>query len=161
VGGPANCYCNEDLLLFRLSTNPVGERAATLQLSSSFRSHHHFMDLMTHSLLGHLISGLFRPKLWATRCCLSTIPARSIAHFASCVRHRLCQGPVVPVCGSPLGTQLTCILLCPHGICDYLYFILQKKWALHAMDSCRWEWAPAMSKLIQRGQFVCIAMHGS
>jgi hypothetical protein len=70
VGGPANCSCDKDLLLFRLSTNPVGKRAVTLQLSLGFGSHHHFMNLATHSLLGHLISGLFPVKLWSTRCLL-------------------------------------------------------------------------------------------
>jgi hypothetical protein len=29
VGGPTNCSHDEDLLLFRLSTNPVEKRAAT------------------------------------------------------------------------------------------------------------------------------------
>jgi hypothetical protein len=109
VGGPTNCSCDEDLLLFRLSTNSVGKRVATLQLSSGFGSHHHFMDLVTHSLLGHSISGLFPAKLWATHCCLSIVPAWSIARFASRVGLRLCQGLVVPICGS----QVSCgTLIC-------------------------------------------------
>jgi hypothetical protein len=87
--GPTNCSCDKDLLLFRLSTNLVGERDATLQLSSGFGSHHRFMDLATQSLLGHPISGLFPAKIWATRCFLSIVLVRSIARFASCVELRL------------------------------------------------------------------------
>jgi hypothetical protein len=116
VGGPANCSCDVDLLLFLLSTNLVWKRAAMLQLSSGFGSHHHFINLAMHSSLGHPISGLFPVKLWATGCCLSTIPARSIACFASRVGLRVCQGPVVrhvPAVGPLLGPDRL-VAYCAH-----------------------------------------------